>query len=140
MSSSAPEVEVQANQRKKAKRATLEMLRSKKPSREDFTLPFGPDGERVSFLFVAIGSAEYDELLTEHPPTNEQRANQSTFNITSFAPALLARVCREPAVSVGDWTELFKSENWGRGELMTLFFKASRLCVQESDPLPTDAG
>lgn len=136
----APAVEAKANQRRKAKRATLDMLLGKKPNKDEFTAPFGTDGEQVSFLFVSMGSAEYDALLTKHPPTPEQRVADSTFNLETFAPALLARVCREPAIDVGSWTELWKSPNWGRGELLALFWRAANLCSREVNPLPIDAG
>jgi hypothetical protein len=140
MSSEAPAVEAKAKQREKAKRATFDMLIGKKPNSEEFTVPFGPDGQQVSFLFVAIGSADYDQLLTDHPPTTEQRASGATFNINSFGPALLALVSREPALSVGNWTELWTSPAWGRGELMGLFWRAANLCTKEVDPTPIAAG
>jgi hypothetical protein len=140
MSSASPDLEVKAEQRKKAKRATLAMLLEKKAKRDEFTVPFGPNEEQVSFLFTAIGSAEYDALLTEHPPTAEQRLAQASFNIHTFAPALLARVCREPVIDVGNWTDLWKSPSWGRGELMSLFWRATNLCTREVDPRPIDAG
>jgi hypothetical protein len=140
MPSAAPEVEVKANQRAKAKRATLDMLLAKKPNREEFTVPFGPDGGQVSFLYVSVGATEYDALLTEHPPTPEQKVAGASFNINSFAPALLARVCREPAIDVGNWNELWVSPSWGRGELMSLFWRAANLCSKEVDPVPIKAG
>jgi hypothetical protein len=140
MATEAPEVEAKAKQRDKAKRATFEMLMGKKPNRDEFTVPFGPDGQRVSFLFVSVGAKEYDELLTEHPPTQEQRAASATFNVNTFGPALLAAVCREPGLSVGNWSELWTSPTWGRGELMGLFWRAANLCSKEVDVTPIDAG
>lgn len=135
-----PEVEVKAAQRTKAKRATLDMLIGKLPNKEEFTVALGTAGERISFLFVAIGATEYDELLTEHPPTAEQKVGGASYNINTFAPALLARVCREPGISVGDWNNIWTSPAWGRGELMGLFFKAANICSKDIDPSPTAAG
>jgi hypothetical protein len=140
MPTAASEAEAKANQRTKAKRATLDMLLAKKPNREEFTVPFGPDGAQVSFLFVSVGATEYDALLTEHPPTAEQRVGGASFNVNSFAPALLARVCREPAIDVGSWNDLWVSPSWGRGELMSLFWRAANLCSKEVDPVPIKAG
>lgn len=140
MSDALPEVEAKAHQRKKAKRATLDMLLGKKPNRDEFTVPFGPDGERVSFLYLSMGATDYDALLTEHPPTSEQRVAGASFNINTFGPALLNKVCREPAIDTGSWTELWKSPSWGRGELMGLFWRAANLCSREVDPTPIDAG
>lgn len=140
MPTETPEVELKANQRKKAKRATLELLLGKKPNSDEFTVAFGPSVERVSFLYVSLGAFDYDALLTEHPPTSEQRVAGASFNIDTFAPALLAKVCREPGIDVASWTELWKSPSWGRGELMSFFWRAVNLCSKEVDPLPIDAG
>lgn len=140
MATATPEVEIKAVQRGKAKRATLDMLLGKKPNKDEFTVPFGPDGEQVSFLYVSVGATEYDEMLTEHPPTPEQKVAGASFNINTFAPALMARVCREPAIDVGSWTELWRSPSWGRGELLGLFWRAAGLCSKEIDPVPINAG
>lgn len=141
MSTESDVVQAKAAQRNKSKRATLEMLLGKKPNRDEFTVPFGPNEEQVSFLYVSVGATEYDALLTKHPPTSEQRAaGGQQFNIHTFAPALLARVCQEPSIAVGEWTELWQSPNWGRGELMSLFWRAANLCSKEVDPAPINAG
>lgn len=136
----AAEVEAKSNHRAKSKRATLDMLLGKKPNRDEFTVPFGPSGEQVSFLYVSIGAMEYDALLTKHPPTPEQKVAGASFNVNTFAPALMAKVCREPAIDPGSWTEVWNSPSWGRGELMGLFWRAANLCSKEIDPVPTDAG
>lgn len=140
MAPTVPDVEIRAHQRTKAKRATLQTLMAKKANRDEFSVPFGADGEQVSFLYVAIGAMEYDALLTEHPPLPEQRLAGASFNINTFAPALLSKVCREPAIDKAGWTELWESPTWGRGELMGLFTRAGALCSREIDPLPIYAG
>lgn len=140
MPSAPPDIEVKAHQRAKAKRATLDMLLGKKPNRDEFTVPFGPGGDQVSFLYISVGATDYDALLTDHPPTSEQRVAGASFNINTFAPALLAKVCRDPAIDMSGWTELWTSPNWGRGELMGLFWRAANLCSKEVDPTPINAG
>jgi hypothetical protein len=134
-----PDVEFKAVQRAKAKRATLAGLLAKKPNREEFSISLGAGGEQISFLYVSIGAVEYDALLTEHPPDPDQRVAGASFNVNTFAPALLARVCREPAIDVTGWTEIWTSPKWGRGEVMGLFWKATNLCSKEIDPTPINA-
>jgi hypothetical protein len=139
MPTEAPLVQAKAEQSRKAKRATLDILRGKKPRREEFTAPIGTDDERVSFEYVAIGAKEYDAMLTKHPPTNEQRIAGAQFNMDTFAPVLLSRVCRDPALSAEEWKEIWTSDSWGRGELVDIFYKAVNLCSREIDAAPIDA-
>jgi hypothetical protein len=122
------------------KRATLEDLLGKKPTRLEFTAPFGPDASEISFLFISIGSRRYDALLTKHPPTSDQKVNGSTFNTDTFAPALLAAVCVEPDIDAKGWTEVWTSENWNRGEVSALFWQAVELCNARVDLNPIEAG
>jgi len=113
-------------QRAASKRATLDLLRSKKRQEKD--IPFVVNGEEVSFLFRSISAHEYDKLITNCPPNTEQRASGSTYNINNFAPALLAQVIVEPEISRDQWSEIWKSPDWNRGELMSLFGEAVDLC------------
>jgi hypothetical protein len=122
------------------KRATLEDLMGKKAAREEFSLPFGPTSAQVTFLFVSIGAKRYDTLLNKYPPTTEQRANGATFNADTFAPALLAEVCVEPAIDVAGWTDVWNSDNWNRGEVAALFWKAVELCNSRVEVNPIEAG
>lgn len=140
MSTESTAVQAKAAQKDQAKRATLAMLKGKKPKREEFTAPIGDDDTRVSFLYVAIGAREYDALLTKNPPTAEQKVAGASFNMDTFAPALLAVVCREPSASVAEWTEIWTSDEWGRGELTDMFWKAVNLCSDGVDAVPIAAG
>ena len=68
--------EARAKQSSNDKRATLDLLKGKKPSTTTFSLFLsGDDGEQVevSLKFRAIGSVEYDKLVSKHPPRAEQR-------------------------------------------------------------------
>lgn len=125
-SDSAKQVESQQVQRETSKRATLDLLRSKK--RQQKEIPFVIDGEEVTFLFRSISAQRYDKLITDCPPNTEQRANGAQYNINTFAPALLAEVVIEPEISKTHWGEIWGSPDWNRGELMSLFAEAVDLC------------
>ena len=122
------------------KRATLDDLLGKKPTRMEFTAPLGSDGVQLSFLFVALGARVYDALLTKHPPTADQKINGATFNTDSFAPALLSMVCVDPDIDAKGWTSIWTADNWNRGEVSALFWQAVELCNQRVDLNPTNAG
>ena len=127
-----PQVEAAAKARSKSKRATFELLKSKpKAEREvTFVMNTSEGQNEVSLLFRAIGSVEYDRLLTKNPPTTEQRAEGATYNINTFAPALLAAVCYDPEMSTSEWSEIWNSPDWNRGEIMQFFMSAVELCNQ----------
>lgn len=125
-------------QRKNAKRATYAKLKGKKPQTDEFEADL--DGEKVSFLFRAIGATDYDKLVTKFPPTTEQKANGDNFDLNRFAPALLAQVSIEPTMDADEWSEIWTSESWGRGEVSALFWGAVNLCNKGMDLNPIVAG
>ena len=113
------------------KRATLELLRSKKPREKEITVLWPvEDGEteEVSFLFRSIGAQAYDKLVGKYPPTMEQRADGASFDLHRFAPALLAQVCAEPKLTEAEWKSIWDSPDWNRGEVMQFFAQAVELC------------
>ncbi len=120
-----------------AKRATIEDLRAKKPKRLEFTMEI--DGEERSFVFVGYGGRKYDKLYNQFPATTEQLARGEGVNIDKFAPELLSRVCKEPELSVADWTEIWNSEDWTQGELISLYNQAGFLCVNQAPISPINA-
>ena len=129
-------LESQSAQRDGSRRATFEML-VKKPRLErevPVKIP-GDYGEQqeVVMLFRAIGARDYDRLLTRHPPTTEQRADGLSYNLNSFGPALIARVCIDPEMSEEQAGEIWNSADWGRGEVMSLFSAAVDLCNRGLD-------
>lgn len=119
-------VQARQDQSKAAKRATLDLLRSKKRAEKEFT--FVINGEEATFLFRSISAKDYDQLITDCPPNTEQRASGATYNLNAFAPALLSKVIVEPEIGEDHWAEIWKSPDWNRGELMTLFGEAVELC------------
>lgn len=128
-----------AAQRDASKRATYDLLRSKKRAEQEltFTIDAGNGKQEITLLFRAIGSQEYDALLTKNPPTNEQKAEGQTYNIHTFAPHLISEVCVEPDMSKGEWQDIWDSPDWNRGETMDIFFTAVNLCNQGISIPPT---
>jgi hypothetical protein len=138
MSEPVPVVAAKEAQRKSAKRATLAKLKGKRPQQNEFETEI--DGEQVSFLFRSIGAQDYDRLVTKYPPTTEQKAAGDSFDLNRFAPALLARVSIEPTMDEDEWSEIWGSSAWGRGEVSALFWGAVNLCNKGMDLNPTVAG
>lgn len=130
------EIVAREAQRKAAKRATFDLLTSKKRAERELTLlmPVG-DGEteEVSFLFRAIGARDWDKLVAKYPPTTEQRAEGASFNMHTFAPALLARVCVEPEMTEAQWKQIWDSPDWNRGEIIQFYATAVDLCSAGMD-------
>jgi hypothetical protein len=136
MPTQEPAVTVRRKQSAQSKRATLELLRSKQRAEKEVSVlfPVG-DGktEEVTFLFKAIGAQEWDRLVSKYPPTAEQRSDGSPFNMHTFAPALLSRVCTDPALSEEEWKEIWDSPDWNRGEVLQFYAQAVDLCSTGMD-------
>jgi hypothetical protein len=131
-------LETKTAQRSQAKRATFAKLKNKKRAEREFTAELG--GDPATLLYRAIGATAYDKLLTRHPPTKEQLADGAAFNSNTFAPALLAQVCVDPALDATEWGEIWNSEDWNRGEVSELFWNAVELCNKGLELTPTAAG
>jgi len=129
-------LEGQNAQREASKRATFDMLKSKPRAEREVLLKIpGNDGEiqELSMLFRAIGSQDYDKLLGKNPPTLEQKADGAAYNVNTFGPALLSKVCIEPDMDTAQWSVIWNSPDWGRGEVMQLFLVAVELCNKGLD-------
>lgn len=109
-------------------RATLDLLRNKKPREKEIALTL--DEDEVTFLFRSIGAREWELLVSKHKPTNAQRAEGMAFNTDTFPPALLSRVCVDPAMSEEDWLEIWTSPDWNRGEISDFYQQAVNLCTE----------
>jgi hypothetical protein len=111
--------------------ATFDQL-IKKPRRTlSFTVTtLDEDGEEqlLKMKYRALPSKEYDDLISEHPPTTKEKQAGAVYNVDTFAPALISAVSVEPRLSVEQATELYKSPQWSGGEIATLFFNAQRVC------------
>jgi len=136
MPTKAEGVTARQKQSDASKRVTFEMLKTKPRAEQEITFLMNTEGgkkEEVTFLFRSIGSVDYDRLLTKNPPTTEQRAEGASYNINTFAPAILSSVCAEPEMSPTQWSEIWNSPDWNRGEIMQLFVSAVELCNQGMD-------
>jgi hypothetical protein len=129
-SSAAKEAESRQKQSEQSKRATLEMLKNKPRSTTEFSL-FLSDGNggsnEVTLQYQAIGMRAYDKLVAKHPPKPDQRAEGSSFDIDTFAPALIAACSVDPEISPTEAKAIWDSEDWSRGDVMVLFRQAVEL-------------
>jgi len=124
------DVESRQKQSQASKRATLDMLKGKQRSTTEFSL-FLSDGNggvnEVTLKYQAIGMMAYDRLVAKHPPKPEQRADGSSFDMDTFAPALIAACSVDPEISPQEAKEIWESEDWSRGDVMVLFRNAVEL-------------
>jgi hypothetical protein len=133
----------QAETDKSNNRATFEMLVKKRHLEREVPIKIpDDDGElfEVTMMFRAIGARDYDRLLSKHPPTTEQRAQGASYDINSFGPALIARVCVDPELSETEAAQIWNSSDWGRGEVMSLFSAAVEICNKGLDIPFTELG
>lgn len=122
---------VRQAQAKASKKATLEMLRSKRRRRKDLEIEL--DGEKVTLVFEAISSHDMDALVAAHPPTKDQQLQGIGFNPETFNPALIAACLVEPKVTPEEFLEIWQSDAWSQGELSTLFNTAWQLTMEGLD-------
>lgn len=89
----------------------------------------GDDNESIEYWLTvqAIGAAEYDEMLSAHPPTRKQKEDGAVYNPDKFGPALIAASLRDPHLSLDQVTELWESNAWSAGERMDLFMACVRI-------------
>ena len=123
--------EARAKQSAASKRATFAKLSKKGRAEREVSVQIG--GETMTLLFKAISAREYDNLLSEHPPTPKQKLEGLSYNPDTFSPALIAAVCHEPNLTEDEAKAIWESEDWSRGELMTLFGNAIDICSQGLD-------
>lgn len=129
MTDEVKSVQARQKQSEVSKAATLDLLKGKSRAKETFTIYISnEDGpQEVELTFQAIGAKEYDKLVSKHPPKAEQRVEGASFDIDSFAPALIAKVSVEPEMTEKDAKEIWDSPEWSRGDLMVLFRRAVEL-------------
>ena len=81
----------------------------------------------VAVKFRSIGRHAYDDLIRQHPPTDEQQAEakeagvELNFNTETFPPALVAVSLEEPKMPVEDVVAMWNNANWNAAELTALF-------------------
>lgn len=134
--SDAETVEARQAQSTASKKSMFNMLLHKKPAAKTVKITIldeeGSEQE-LELKFKAISHVEYDRLQAKCPPTTEQRAEGEPFNIKAFAPALLSRVVHDPDMTEEQWTEIWDSPAWSRGECAQLFAEAINICTRGLD-------
>lgn len=86
----------------------------------------------VEFIFEDIGRKALEDLVIEHPPTPEQKADMAEieFNSETFPPALMAATAIEPEMTLEDAEALFN--DWSSGEAEILFMTAMMACRERA--------
>jgi|SRR5215831_1189634 len=139
----AKTVEARQKQAAAAKRATLDELINKPRSTTEFSLYLG-DGNggstEVTLKYRAIGMRAYDRLVAKHPPKPDQRADGASFDMDTFAPALIAACSVDPEISPEQAKEIWDSDDWSRGDVMVLFRNAVELNNRGLDVPFSDRG
>src|SRR3954471_16505238 len=114
-SPAAKTVEARQKQSANSKRATLDQLIHKPRSVTEFNL-FLSDGNggsnEVTLKYQAIGMREYDRLVSKHPPKPEQRVDGASFDIDTFAPALISACAVDPEITLAEAKEIWNSDDW----------------------------
>jgi hypothetical protein len=111
-----------------------------KPARYDTVKIASPDGKELKLRLQAIGSHEYDTLISKFPPNKEQRERGQMFNPDTFAPALMSACSVKPKLNVEQVTKIYQSDSWSSGELGAWFIACQRLCNAGLDIPFNDAG
>lgn len=141
--STAKTVEARQKQSKNDKRATLDQLVNKPRSTTEFSL-YLSDGNggtnEVTLKYQAIGMRAYDRLVAKHPPKPDQRADGASFDIDTFAPALIAACSVDPEISPAEAKSIWDSDDWSRGDVMVLFRNAVELNNRGLDVPFTESG
>jgi hypothetical protein len=113
-------------------KATLAQLKKKPRVTKTITMVVADeDGEptEVSLKFRGIPAPEYDKLMASCPPTPKDKKDGWGYNPDKFAPVIIAETCVEPEMSLEDAKDLWKSEDWNRGERMMLLMAAVEVCT-----------
>ena len=128
-------VKARVEQSEHSKRATFDLLKSKPRAEREvtFVMERGDEESEFTMLFRAIGATDYDKLITKNPPNTEQKAEGASYNINTFGPALLAKTVVDPDMDFKQWSEIWNSNEWNRGEILQIFLTATELCNRGLD-------
>ncbi|MBW0088232.1 hypothetical protein I4I73_03255 [Pseudonocardia sp. KRD-184] len=87
------------------------------------------DGDPEELKLRALPADEFEQLMAEHPPTDQQREDGAIWNEATFRPALLSRsevpLDGEESLSWEDWAQLMTLLPFG--EVRELFDTALAL-------------
>jgi hypothetical protein len=87
--------------------------------------------------FQALPRHEYEALILEHPPTEKQKADNETYNVDTFMPALIAATVVDPESRLPLFDrvdiEALLAE-WNQGEVRAVWNTAVTVCTQVRNP------
>lgn len=87
----------------------------------------------VTFTFKSIGRFNYDELVKNNEPSDEEKKGGADFSADTFPPELISASCVEPEITLEDAVTIFTSPDWNGAELRKLFFAAMDANVETGD-------
>lgn len=141
--SAAATTKIIADARKAVQPASFEALMRKPRRIARFPITLADeDGEPVVYeiSYQAVGPREFDDLVAGHPPTPKQKTDGASWNLETFAPALIAAVSAVPKLDVAQARALYANPNYASGEQRELFFQALDICGQGLNIPFTDGG
>lgn len=106
--------------------ATLEDLKHKPRRTKEIELPMGSDV--LTITVRSINTKAYDDLVSEHPPSKKDKDSGASWNVDTFAPALISACSMEPAIDLETAQSMWVSDDWARGELLDLFMACIDVC------------
>lgn len=74
----------------------------------------------VVMTFQAIGRLAFDDLISHHPPTPEQKEKNFGWNPDTFGPAVISASLVDPKLSVDEVNTLLASPGWNNAESLEL--------------------
>lgn len=115
---------------------SLDSLREKLEKKEDEA-----QEHTASFTFQDIGRKRYDDLLKEHPPSDEEKKEYKdaggegvlNYSFMTFPQALVSATAINPTISSEEADQIFNE--WSEGDLEILFNTALIAC-KEPTSLP----
>lgn len=125
------------------------VLAAKKPKTATVPVVLDPDTDPPTvrmFTMRSIGRVGWEKLVDEHQPSTEEQEAHRTEQLArdtpmlmittlrwseSFAPALIAASCADPAMTVGQAEALWDDPAWSAEECKRLFDAA----LEVSDPM-----
>ena len=86
----------------------------------------------VTFIFRDIGRKRFDDMIEEHPPTEQEKKLDPPFQYHPdiFAPALMAATAVQPTMTLQQATDIY--DEFGQGEITALFMTALAACTERA--------
>jgi hypothetical protein len=106
-------------------------LRARQLPTETIRLPDPAGGADEVFELRGLSPDEWETLVAEHPPSDDESALGAQWDVTTFRPALLAACVLTPEgdepLTAQDWAELAAGTTFAPGEFTLLFHAALEL-------------